>query len=49
LTFRELQAWRFAGPTEGTGSAATGSTTGDVLAGVTDACTTVGALFETAF
>jgi hypothetical protein len=36
-------------PTDGTGSAAAGSTTGDVLAGAADACTTVGALFETAF
>jgi hypothetical protein len=36
-------------PTDGTGSAAAGSTTGDALAGAADACTTVGALFETAF
>jgi hypothetical protein len=36
-------------PTDGTGSAAVGSTTGDGLAGAADACTTVGALFETAF
>jgi hypothetical protein len=35
--------------TDGTGSAAAGSTTGDVLAGAADACTTVGALFETTF
>jgi hypothetical protein len=31
------------------GSAAAGSATGDVLAGTTEACTTVGVLFETSF
>jgi hypothetical protein len=34
-------------PTEGTESAAAGATTGDVLAGVADACTTAGVLLKT--
>src|SRR5215470_18058299 len=49
LTFSERQTCRLACPTEGTGSTVAGSATGIVLAGVTDACTTAGALFDMVF
>src|SRR5258707_204162 len=49
LTFSERQPCRFACPTEGSGSPVAGRATGDVLAVATDACTTAGALFDTAF
>src|SRR5439155_1489384 len=43
------QAWRSDNVKDGTESAGAGSAAGEVLAGATDAFTTAGALFETAF
>src|SRR5439155_1489385 len=49
LTLSDRQACCFVCPTDGTESVGAGTAAGEVLAGATDAFTTAGALFETAF